>query len=276
MLFLIHKSLAPSPQGIHGLIMAEDFFSRKLYQAKDSLIIVEEGKKNLDFSKRRQMNKTVNVSVKLAPSWLQQAAIAYQLREPRGQCFFFWSSASLYKILGLTCYMSSPSKWFYEMADGWGKWFETCGFKKVHIMHGRLSYKKEQVQGTHSDAILPTPSLSTVGLLLVLTRLACLSPRRGGLRDPTAQSAAKWFVVSLIRGTDLGPGDMASIHLRLANDWEHIWPCREHRSPDISLPLDRDGNVNLDSLRVESERSQTKEAPDTCRFICTFACNPAV
>ena len=82
-------------------MMTEDFFSQKLCQTKDSLIIVEEGKKNLDFSKRRQMNKTVNVSVKLAPSWLQQATIVYQLREPRGQCFFFWSSANLYKTLGL-------------------------------------------------------------------------------------------------------------------------------------------------------------------------------
>ena len=83
-------------------------------------------------------------------------------------------------------------------------------------------------------------------------------------------------MVSLIRGTDLGPGDMASIDLRLDNDWEHTWPCKEHRSPDISLPLDRDGNVNMDSLRVESERSQTKEAPDTCSFICIGACNSAV
>lgn len=202
-------------------------------------------------TQRMLQHQEVCVTVKLGPSWVKHKVGACMLQWPRCETRWFWSASSLYAALGLTCYATQPSKWFYNVVSGVQKNLAAIGFAGQHVLRSRLSSSggDDDERATRG---LPYGAFSTIALVAALNRWASVTPRRGGLRGETCSAAALWLLKSFARGAaPVAERNGARLDVRFTVGWRHMWPLSETSAQDLSLPVNGEGVVDLRPWQAE-------------------------
>lgn len=135
-----------------------------------------------------------------------------------------------------------PSKWVYNHHKVWQASLESMGFSKDHFIHSTKARSGDE-QEVEIDKCLGQPSLSTLGLVLVMARLVGCSAQSGGLRDLVARPA----VAALLKGLPASCRRLRSLRMSVlvVDSWAPSWPCTEP-SHAGALLLDLDEHLEVD------------------------------
>lgn len=166
-------------------------------------------------------------------------------RARAGRSKVFWSFHSLYPALALTSYKSVPSKWVWRGMQRWASFLNSFGGVAGICQSTSCDHEAGPVSAK-SEKCLPTTSLSTPSLVLMLARCTFTCKEQGGLDTKQSRAASLAIFEALLACV----ADMVVIMKVVFEDhWLCAWP-RPHRtiSSDVCV-LRLDGGVlNLGSM----------------------------
>lgn len=119
-------------------------------------------------SEKRQMFAEVRLDGRAGPTLAQHRIQGFLLQWPRQGMRFMWSGLCMYKHLGCTSHMKTPSKWFYNIVPSCRSFFEKLGFNSEHAMKSACSGADRANDEPMDTCFLPKGCFSTSGLFAML------------------------------------------------------------------------------------------------------------
>lgn len=157
-----------------------------------------------------------------------------------------WNVLCLCRILQLQSYKGVPSKWAFNCRQPWLAWMEEAGVAPAdHVMQSALSNSVNSQRS--STACLPSPSLSTAGLVVCLCRWAYCTPQFGGLRTVAARQLAEDFLFAVLASAVARR--CWRLQLRWVAEWSAAWPCSEPSSADACFLVSSSLAIDLTAWR---------------------------
>lgn len=212
-------------EGVCAPILLEDLFSRRVYvSGEHPLLVIERsaagGERAWSLSDRMRECEALNVTFKAGATIAAHTIRCWLVSWPRQGRRFFFSALGMYRMLVLRCFQRVASKWVYESFERWASWLRTLGFRPNHI---QLSCLSTNDASANSSNFLPTPCLSSVGMVGLLARWCSSSLAKGGLREPASRAAASALLDGVLRSSCrcLIAGSM-TIEVRFVLNWT---PC---------------------------------------------------
>ena len=216
--------------GEHNVVSVADYLSKSVlvFTATQERFIVEtlpiggERVFSLDDSLCKHRACTLTLQVGSANAELQWIAFAFG-RARECNMRLFWSLHGLYQALRMTCYKNRPSEWCARR----GRAF-TAMFEEV-IGPGQMVYSthlSKNTPGQHARPFfmrcLPTQSISTGAVMLLLVKFAFASKEQGGIDSDSSREAARLILKAFL----LQFVCMESKELVLVADdlWQPYWP----------------------------------------------------
>lgn len=130
---------------------------------------------------------------------LEMSVWVFRVDRP-GKQKAFWDICAFYKGLGMDSYKGFPSKWFWNLHPVWSAFLKQHFAPDQFVLstHTGLSSDKADVVPWHLRC-LPASSVSTAGMLILLTRWAFCTKRCGGLGSQSQKEGAAQYLASFIR-----------------------------------------------------------------------------
>lgn len=173
----------------------------------------------------------------------------FVMRRPRpGGMSIFWDAHRLYRLLGLSSYAGQPSKWAFHSLASWNKALTL--FAGDHILMSKHANTSDSTlhKVPFHNRCLPTMAMSSLALLLLISRWAFAAVSSGGLRDDKARDAAAELIQSLVRQA-CHRGKPEEIEVVVVKDWACRWPRPaadfEAQAPVARFKLLEGGIVDL-------------------------------
>jgi hypothetical protein len=238
-------------EGSDNSVLLEDFLTRILYRTDMGELWVMEPAmtgQTSQWSLTQRLREFISspVTIKLGPNYAGMQC--YKMALPRGSCFLAWSTFDFYKQLNLVCYKKQPSKWAYEMMPSW-----VAVLARLELTgHAIKSYTHLTAADCmlHTECVLPTPAMTTIGTLVLFAKWACATPRHGGLRDVAARALADRFFRALVCGSHVDPFDVT---VELDKDWSYMWPRPQPVvAGSMVFRVTCDGSLDVSSWRDEA------------------------
>lgn len=156
----------------------------------------------------------VRLDARAGPALAQHRIQGFLLQWPRQGMRFMWSGLCIYKHLGCTSHMKTPSKWFYNIVPSCRSFFEKLGFNSEHAMKSACS-GADRANGEPMDTcFLPKCCFSTLGLFAMLCRWSFAPNRRNGALSPESRAAAAALLQCFLHGLRCSAGSWAiGLHL---------------------------------------------------------------
>ena len=233
--------------GMHEPIMVSEAFPKILWCADDGELFMETKATGevISLSNQAQRHEAVTIDVRMLPLGTAGSFSAYKLAWPRAGCFFFWHGQSLYTVLSFKTYKGVSSLWVFENKATWRKFYVEFFNDETHFVDSFRTDCSHRVQAA-LPLSLPTCSLSTAGVLALLTRWTTPSPKAGGLRKLDDRRVAKILLDAFAR---IAGGEAPlKIPLRLNTDWMPTWPARDFTEEHLHVVLHADGSVDVAEL----------------------------
>lgn len=168
----------------------------------DLYVLDEQKAGNMPYSltRARAKHRSASVTMQLGATAAMASANAWAFIWPKsGDQRLYWDTFALYGNLKMTSYHKQPSKWlFFNQVPVWeadiAKMFAAEQF--VYSCHGLNIHKANELEW-HMRC-LPSPSVSTAGLIFLLARWAYASKRHGGLGAPAQRQGSVDILEALI------------------------------------------------------------------------------
>lgn len=209
-------------------VVLEDRLRRVLYSSPvEGLMVRERGQSGdvwWSLSTKMKASDDLRISVYAGATGSAHIFRAFMMVWPRQMFRTFWCCIDLYELGRMTSYKRVPSKWVYTHHKGWQAQFAELGFSDAHFIHSTQA-RRGQEQEVDSGKCLSQPSLSTLGMIVVMARLVGCSAQSGGLRDAVARPA----VAALLRGVLESCRRMRALTMSasICESWAPRWPCTE-------------------------------------------------
>ena len=254
-------NLTPDAKGDHQLVDLDEFMDRRLlYSATSGERFLQNraakcghgGLVSLDDLLLKHGLCDLKVSIGGSNAVIAWKGFAFgHCRPCKSQ--LYWSLFSLYPALGLTCYQNQPSQWVHRRKKAWGKLTERLYGPGQFVFSNFITAKTEaKSKLAFSERCLPDPSVSTAGLLLILSQAAFQDRQHGGLADNEhAETALLIFKAFL----DQYVGK-ESKELVVLNDekWRPCWPRpnteTSHGARSFQLSITASCLVDLTAFRT--------------------------
>ena len=203
-----------------------DHFMRKLLFADPSdghkQILVDEragGSKHFDFDvyRCRYRGGTLETTAPTLDAPLSMEAYIFAHARAAG-CHVYWSFHCMYTLMGLKQYKGESGKWFYNSFSAWERLLMP-GLGAGHIIHSTQSH---QDVPWHMRC-LPSPSISSVGWVRLMSALIWNSSRAGGFASDAYRSSAIDLMRSMLAWM-VGLRGSFGIELRFDASWKQAWP----------------------------------------------------
>ena len=142
----------------------------------------------------------------------------------------FWCLNDCYTYLGLKCYKGFPGRWISRCKTAWAKsWCDLVGEEHaLQIIHSIDERGQSEAIAALREPLrcLPTPALSTFGLMVNLLRWYCLSQNKGGLegKNLKARRAARSMLSGILDAVASG-AQKWTVHLVICKQWVSSWPA---------------------------------------------------
>ena len=164
---------------------------------------------------------------------------------PRHSVCLVWSCLDLYKLLRMQSHKGLPSHWAHQALPRLEKALTDLGF-------GAGVHTFKSVQSSKEAAFLPFPALSSICLLVTLTRFAVCSSRAGGLQEETSRACSLEYLQALLK-VACTKGHRLDIELNSL--WSHKWPATS--ASDVSLLVSEGLMVDLSLVweRVQDQHA---------------------
>lgn len=217
-------NLADANPVVHDV---EDFLTKDIYNQGSERFVVVGG----DLNSRRSFDnglskyRGANLQIRLGPSSAQVGFNVFVMAYSRHGCArVFWALNDLYKALNMATFSATPSKWVHHAMKATGKRFaKQFSFDRFLLSrHANMSKNNMELVPWWSRC-LPTPSASTLQLLVMLLGYGHAAPERGGLRNADAVKAARDFEAALIVKGLSRAADMR-FELEMNESWQCLWP----------------------------------------------------
>lgn len=168
------------------VILLEEWLTRQLYQCDEGDWIVlqaGEGKSQpaSSWNLTARMREFVAHPIFLNNGAGQSQVTAFLMEWPRGGFKWQWPAQDLYRVLGMTSYKGQSSKWLYNSVSVWEAAMEAFGFQG-HFVRSEAS-KPPDIGMSSVKYCLPSTSMSTLAVFVLLVQWQARSARRGGLRQ---------------------------------------------------------------------------------------------
>ena len=150
---------------------------------------------------------------------------AFVFRVPRvPKQSIFWSMNSLYLLLGMKTFRGVPSKWAWNVGKRWEPVFvKSLGVSQMCFGTYLTEASTEKEKLHASSRCLPTSSVSTVGLLIMLVSWSFLCAQRGGVTDVCVrQHSQELFARFLQTGTS--SAGSSCLNVMVEEQWVPRWP----------------------------------------------------
>lgn len=184
---------------------------------------------------------------------------AYRFDWPRMQASVFWSFKSLYSALGLQCFKKSWSSWCWAGFERWHRFLDSIGLG-MHLCQSAAAMKNRCEGLPLHGNDLPTPGVSSWGMLALLSRWSSGSRKQGCLDTEDARHAAGQLLRSFL--VSLGGVRRWALEVRLAAPWQSRWPRPEAVAPKVDLPVLAEGMVDMVPLAELASRPGNQIASD--------------
>lgn len=186
-------------EGVCAPILLEDLFSRRVYvSGEHPLLVIERsaagGERAWSLSDRMRECEALNVTFKAGATMAAHTTRCWLVSWPRQGRRFFFSALDLYRMLLLRCFQRVASQWVYESFERWASWLRTLGFRPDHI---QLSCLSANDASANSSNFLPTPCLSSVGMVGLLARW-CQGRLAGAGVEGGSFRFARWRVAVFV------------------------------------------------------------------------------
>ena len=265
--FLLHKQKLPEGvweleelSGFYALvdtredsgrcILVEDLMTKTLWKDEASSELLESVK--LDDGSLKWNNLTslmarsrcVEAVFVTGPLHQKISFEGWQVYWPRGSgSRYLWSLPAMYKLLGLSTYSGQASKWAFDNHDRWCKRISLLGGSGRHLFRTRLCSRQMSCNTDPLEGVLPQPSVTTIGLLTLLSSWAFASTQSGGLRTENRRAAAKEILTGIIRSA--AQWQPFKVAITVDNSWKIVWPRSRVAAVDCVLHASADGCVSL-------------------------------
>ena len=215
--------------GGHTLVHPETLFARQLFRLEDGRerYVQELGKtpKMWSLDEARTQHRAATLSVWPTASTAKYDVEVYMFRRPRvPNVRVYWSLTCIYKAMGMTCYQKVPSKWIWSCTPKWLE-MQLMYFGTPQLCYSTyLSESTSRRQGEiQSDRCLANTSISTLGLVALLTTWAFARRGRGAAMDPDVRTHARQLLERVI-GAAFCRGQPRKVTLHLEEGWLPPWP----------------------------------------------------
>ena len=234
--------------GNEHVLLLQDVFSKDLYQS-GSEFFVRMGKGpahttwSLDVAKARYGCGDAKISMRGGG---EVRFNVYVLEMPRHcQQRVYWGLKELYSVLKLKSYKGVATKWLHDALPSWHRYVDSLAAHCPSILskHGNLG--SSHLHQPFYEGCLPETSMSTLGLLLILHRMAAFSRERGGLKEQESKTLASNLLHSLMQYAFHGP--VCRVEVQLSEQWR----CKFPRPKDdlVSFVANvKEGVVDLSQL----------------------------
>jgi hypothetical protein len=259
--------LSTSVDGSETYDELDDLFTKHLYYGNvtNERIIHEAGpggigavQMSLDDDAVKYRSATATFFVGVSESAVELACVCFhraRLLEQR----LFWPVRDIYTSMNMKSYGGCPSKWSNALTSRWTKTF-TKELRHCQFVYSTFtsSQTKSRNELPWRSRCLPFVSVSTLGLLMLMSRWSLPDLKRGALRNDDARSISEPLLNAILAPLSK-PGARHAWSLVLVFDpnWRCKWP-RPSLPPDgrnsIQFTI-TDGNVNLKPL-VDASRCQ--------------------
>jgi len=184
----------------------------------------------------------------------------------------FWSLIDVHAYLGIGVRQGPTSDWIYRQSPRWERILnELYGADQVVHSSWVSSQSTRKRRLPPSERCLGAPSVSTLGLVTLLSRWAFQSPQAGGSVDKDVVANAYQLLCQFVRLV-VGDADCVLVSVRVDADWRPRWPRPEDVFADaassFTMQLRSDGGADFaDLLRVARIRGRASTAGEWWRAL---------
>lgn len=177
--------------------LAEDLFKQQLFSTPDgglNVIITEcDGSvTNASLSALESLWKIASLRAPVGPLRAEAQVDFAVFDRPRFGCRCWWNVLSLHQVGGFVFKVKFPSIWLHKGLPGWVEmltWLHAAG-------HVALSKRYKEDSSDSDNRLLPWVSVSSVGLLALLSAWSWGSKRRCGLQSEENQERARLLLAA--------------------------------------------------------------------------------
>lgn len=234
------------------VILLEEWLTRQLYQCDEGDWIVlqaGEGKSQpaSSWNLTARMREFVAHPIFLNNGAGQSQVTAFLMEWPRGGFKWQWPAQDLYRVLGMTSYKGQSSKWLYNSVSVWEAAMEAFGFQG-HFVRSEAS-KPPDIGMSSVKYCLPSTSMSTLAVFVLLVQWQARSARRGGLRQDRDRHRCSALLRTFVDGVLSVPFLLdLSFHEQESPAWPRPSPPCDCK---FSFAVARDGMVDVSAWRQQ-------------------------
>ena len=238
----------------------EDVLTKQLYRSLyGELFCVEDalGQYQMVSSLTAKMREysTRNAMLCLQPAG-EVALSLHLLTWPRYASRIGWPLAQLYQVFRLKTFAGESSKWVWSCLPRWILKLEALDMPAEHVIKGFNTVTAAEA-ATSVSAFLPSSSVTTIGLLVLLFHWGLCAPRVGGLREQEARAASSQLFFAFVAASAVG--DFA-FNILLDDSYKNRWPRPEALGTSISLKVYGSGWVDLTEYKQVMQSGDTSPA----------------
>ena len=122
---------------------------------------------------------------------------------------------------------------------------------EANVLYSYLKAKADaegNLQKGEEEHCLPSSSVSSPAMLVIINKMAWATPQQGGVRSDNCQRLARQLMTDFL-DVMVKTGGL-KIHIRFVEDWTSSWPLSEQVPAHIVLPVDKTGCVLLDPWKA--------------------------
>ncbi len=196
--------LSVDDNGVASSRLADDILKKELFESPSGTLYLKvpgSGSAAIALSRviSRHRDAKLTIASRETSAMADLRLYVFAAARDAGQRVF-WDSFGLYKYMLLTGYNKQPSKWVWTVAGRWRTFWSDMGFASQLVCSSHALTSDDTKESTMpEDRCLDTPSISTVGLILLMTRWSSCSKRVGGFESENNRAAALGLLASVIQ-----------------------------------------------------------------------------